>query len=196
MNTSLRKEVLSIPNLLSCLRIVLIPVFILLYVRAQTYAQYCWALAVVVVSGLTDLLDGFIARKFHMVTRLGKALDPIADKLTQVAVAICLTLRYPWMLALVIMVVVNQLFMGINGVVLLRRGKMLNGAKMVGKITTAVFYLSMAVLIAVPTLPVWAVNAVIALNCLMLLVSMISYIPAFQKLYRSAPTSEHGREEI
>ena len=80
----------NIPNALSLLRIALVPVFLLLYLARLDR----WAFAVLVLSGLTDALDGFIARRFNQITDCGKLLDPISDKLTQVAVVIALATRY------------------------------------------------------------------------------------------------------
>ena len=90
-----KKEIFSIPNLMGYFRILLIPVFCYLYITAETEREYLYAVLVVLLSSLTDLFDGKIARRFHMVTELGKALDPIADKLTHAALAICLATRYP-----------------------------------------------------------------------------------------------------
>ena len=75
------KERFSIPNLMGYFRLLLIPVFCYLYLAKEAYH---WAAGVVLLSSLTDLFDGMIARKFNMITNLGKALDPIADKLTDV----------------------------------------------------------------------------------------------------------------
>ena len=95
-----KKEIFSSPNLMGYFRILLIPVFCYLYITAETEREYLYAALVVLLSSLTDLFDGKIARRFHMVTELGKALDPIADKLTHAALAICLATRYPMMWAL------------------------------------------------------------------------------------------------
>ena len=88
------KERFSIPNLMGYFRLLLIPVFCYLYLAKEAYH---WAAGVVLLSSLTDLFDGMIARKFNMITNLGKALDPIADKLTHGALALCLAFRYPQM---------------------------------------------------------------------------------------------------
>ena len=91
-----KKEIFSIPNLMGYFRILMIPVFCYLYIGKQRYLA---ASAAVLLSSLTDLFDGKIARKFNMVTELGKLLDPVADKLTHGALALCLALRYPLMWA-------------------------------------------------------------------------------------------------
>ena len=81
------KKIFTIPNLLSFFRILLIPLMWYLYVIAH---EPGWTVAVLALSGLSDLVDGKIARKYHMTSDLGKVLDPIADKLTQVTLVVCL----------------------------------------------------------------------------------------------------------
>ena len=85
-----KKEIFSIPNIMGYFRILLIPVFCYLYITAESEREYLYAAFVVLISSLTDLFDGKIARRFNMITELGKALDPIADKLTHGALAVCL----------------------------------------------------------------------------------------------------------
>ena len=102
----LSKQLFSIPNILGYFRIILIPIIMWNYFHAQTDSDYYFVALLVVISGLTDALDGQIARRFHMVTPLGKALDPIADKLTQGALAVCLMTKYP------LMIVLFALFLG------------------------------------------------------------------------------------
>lgn len=77
-----KKEILSIPNILSLFRLLLIPVYTVLFLRAERPVDYWWAAGILAVSTLTDMVDGKIARRFHMVTNLGKILDPVADKAT------------------------------------------------------------------------------------------------------------------
>ena len=75
-----KKDLYTIPNIMSYIRLVLVPVFVTMYLRAETTSEYIGAASVVLVSTLTDFLDGFIARSLHQVTELGKLLDPVADK--------------------------------------------------------------------------------------------------------------------
>ena len=89
----MKKEYFNIPNLMGYFRILIIPVFLFLYVRAETKWEYFAAFFVLALSYLTDFLDGKIARKFHMVTDWGKMLDPIADNLTQGALAVACTFQ-------------------------------------------------------------------------------------------------------
>ena len=115
-----KKEIFSIPNLMGYFRILMIPVFCYLYIGKQRYLA---ASAAVLLSSLTDLFDGKIARKFNMVTELGKLLDPVADKLTHGALALCLALRYPLMWALILLLIVKEGYMAVMGAVLLKREK-------------------------------------------------------------------------
>ena len=81
---------MNVPNALSTMRIVLIPFFLYTYLTAQHESQYVAAAVILAVSGLTDTVDGWIARHFNMITQLGKILDPVADKLTLAAVVAAL----------------------------------------------------------------------------------------------------------
>ena len=121
----LRKQIFSIPNLMGYFRILLIPIIVWRYLTADTAGDYFTAAVIIGISGITDFLDGFVARKFHMVTKLGKAVDPIADKLTQGAIVFSLSFRFPLMGVLVVLFVIKEGFMGIMGILMLRKGKML-----------------------------------------------------------------------
>lgn len=179
-----KKEVFSIPNILSFVRLLLIPVFMIFYLTAKTPFDYYIAAAVILISGLTDMADGLIARKFRMITELGKVLDPIADKLTQVAIVFTLTFRFPAMFFLFVLLAVKEIFMGVNGLVLLRKGKKLDGAMWFGKLATAVLYVVMFIFIAVPTLPDTAANILMIIAGFFLVLSFLLYIPVFADMYK------------
>ncbi|MBU3877101.1 CDP-alcohol phosphatidyltransferase family protein [Faecalicatena sp. AGMB00832] len=181
-DTPISRQLFSIPNLMGYFRIILIPFIVWRYVTAETITDYYIAAVIIGISGITDFLDGFVARKFHMITKVGKALDPIADKLTQGAIVIALSFRFPAMTALIVLLVVKEGFMGIMGLIMLRRGKMLDGAKWFGKVSTAVLYVVMFLLILVPQIPMKAANGLILLCGALLLFSFISYIPVFWKM--------------
>ncbi|MBN6206743.1 CDP-alcohol phosphatidyltransferase family protein [Ralstonia pickettii] len=178
------KEIFSIPNILSYIRLLLIPVFVLLFLNAAENRDYYFVGLIILLSGITDLLDGMIARKFNQITELGKIVDPIADKLTQAAIVVCLLFRYPFMWIIVTLFVVKELFMGINGLILLKRGKKLDGAKWFGKLSTAVFYVAMGILITFPVLDAKFVSLLMITTGIFLALSFIMYIPEYIKLYR------------
>ena len=123
----LKKEnILTIPNLLSLIRILLIPFIIWLYCAQKAYL--C-TIIVIALSGFTDIIDGIIARKFNMVSDVGKVLDPVADKLTQATLVICLTARYPWMWALLALFAVKECLMLLWGYLTLKITDTINIAK-------------------------------------------------------------------
>lgn len=184
-DTPISRQLLSIPNLMGYFRILLIPLIVWRYVTAEALTDYYGAAVLMGISGITDFLDGFVARKFNMITKLGKALDPVADKLTQGAVVVSLCFHFPAMTALAVLLIVKESFMGVMGIVMLRKGKMLNGAKWYGKVTTAVLYVVMFVLVLMPDIPVSAANSMIVFSGALLLFSLVSYIPVFWKMARN-----------
>lgn len=135
----------NIPNALSLFRIALVPVFLVLYL-SDSVAQE-WAFLTLLVSGVTDVLDGMIARRFNQITDCGKLLDPLSDKLTQVAVVVALTTRYTELLPLTILCFIKELCQGIGGVILLKKGSTVRGSKWFGKMSTVVFYICMLILV-------------------------------------------------
>lgn len=174
-----KKEIWTIPNLLSLFRLVLIPVYVLIYLNADETADYCLAGGILAVSCLTDMVDGKIARKFNMISTLGKVLDPIADKATQFTLIICIAIRHPVLWFLVGLFVVKEGFQMIAGLVNLKKGRMLPGALMPGKICTTVLFVSLILLVLIPEMPETAVVIIAAVDGVFMLISFVSYILAY-----------------
>lgn len=181
--TQKQKEIFSVPNIMSYFRIALIPVFVFVYLRADGYRDYSAAGVIVAVSGLTDFLDGFIARRFNMVTELGKALDPVADKLTQGAVALCLLLRIPQMAWLIGVLVVKEGFMGVSAALLLQYNKKMDGSKWFGKVSTFIYYVVVSVLVFFPGLSTPTKTILIALATVSLFAAFMMYLPIFARMW-------------
>ncbi len=171
-----KKEILTIPNLLSIFRLVLIPVYVVIYLNARDSADYYLAAGILAVSCLTDLIDGKIARHFNMISTLGKILDPLADKATQFALIICLAMRYPILLFLVALFVIKESFQLIAGCVNLRKGKMLKGALISGKICTTVLFLSLILMVMLPELGENAVRIITYVDAVFMIVSFTEYV--------------------
>lgn len=182
----LRKQIFSIPNILGYFRILLLPLIVWRYVTADSIAEFHMAAVIIGISGITDFLDGFIARKFNMITNLGKIVDPVADKLTQAAIVFSLSLRFQWLIPVVVLFVIKEGVMGIMGVILLKKEKMLNGAKWFGKVSTAVLYVVMFILILAPNIQEQIANMLIVLSGFLLLMSFILYIPVYKKILSEA----------
>lgn len=174
-----KKEVFTIPNMLSLFRLVLIPVYVVIYLNATEMREYFIAGTILAVSCLTDMIDGKIARHFNMISTVGKILDPIADKLTQFTLTLCLSIKYPVLRFVLVLFVIKEGFQGVVGLVNLRKGKMLPGALLAGKICTTVLFISLIVLVLMPSLKPEIVNAIAILDTAFLSYSFITYIFAY-----------------
>lgn len=179
-----RKQMISIPNLMGYFRIILIPVILWKYLTADSMADYQMAAVIMGISGITDFLDGFVARKFNMVTQLGKIIDPVADKLTQLAIVSALSVRFHWFIAVVCILIVKEGFMAVMGYILMKRGKMLNGAQWFGKIATAFLYVVMFALILITDIKMSTANTLIVICAVLLMISFILYIPVYKKILK------------
>ncbi len=166
-----KDRIFTIPNLLSFFRLCLIPFIVWQYAVRQNFSA---ALLLLVLSGLTDIADGFIARKFNMISDFGKALDPVADKLTQIALLLCKVARFPNMWLPLVLLVVKEIFAGICGLLLLRRG-MIMGADWHGKLTTVLLYATILVHILWIDITPAVSNILIALCTAVLILSGTLY---------------------
>ena len=174
-----KKEVFTIPNLLSLFRLALIPVYITVYLNAEEDWQYYVAGAILAISCMTDLIDGKIARRFHMISTVGKVLDPLADKATQFTLTLCLSVHYPALRPVLVLFVIKEGFQLIVGIIHFRKGKMLPGALMAGKICTTILFVSLIALVLFPGIPLSAVNAIALVDTGFLIFSFVSYILAY-----------------
>lgn len=175
-----KDQILTIPNLLSVVRFALIPLIVWLYIGKQ---EYNLAVVVILVSGATDIIDGFIARHFNMVSDFGKILDPLADKLTQAAVIICLAAKHKLMLVLIILFAVKEVIMGTFGFLAIKKKDSVNSAKWYGKANTVILYVVMMLLILFPSMPEALSNALIVLCGAMMLLSLLLYTRFYIKLF-------------
>ena len=133
------KDLFNIPNCLCYFRIILIPIFLHRYFLASCKEDYYLCAFILILSGLSDFLDGYIARHYHMVTDFGKVIDPIADKLTQFTVAVVLIYTYSWMWFLLGIIVIKDGMLALGGLYLYEKGAQVKGASWWGKISTAIF---------------------------------------------------------
>lgn len=180
MKVTLR-EAFTIPNILSYFRLLLIPVFAVCYHREQ----YLTAGLMAILSGISDVLDGWIARRFNQVTELGKVLDPLADKLTQGCAVMLLTDRFPMMLLLVAIWVVKEGYMAFALFYNFKKhGVKLDGAKWYGKLSTWALDSTMILLLIVPGFPVEAANILICACAFFMLLSLHLYSKEYQQLIR------------
>lgn len=172
-------RILTLPNVLSFFRLILIPLIVYLFETNQ----YWWAFGMLLLSGATDVIDGWIARTFHLISDFGKALDPIADKLTQLAVLFCLMKEYWWVLAVLVF---KEVFIGVMTLMALKKTGSIYSAGWYGKLCTVVIYLSMFVLILWQPVFGSAPNPTFVLidSLLIVLVVLLSFVKYFIYFFR------------
>ena len=178
-----KKELFTIPNLMGYFRILLVPAYIYLYINAHSVTGTYKALAVLILSGVTDFFDGIAARKLHQVTELGKALDPVADKLTLGAVIFCLIRRINGFQYLFLVFIVKELYMLLGNLTAMKlNGKKLDGAAFIGKAATMITYWSMGFFLLFPGMP-RAVQIFLMILCGgMITATGLYYLPVFFRL--------------
>ncbi len=174
-----KKEILTIPNLLSMFRLVLIPVYIAIYLNAENAADYYLAAGILAVSCLTDMIDGKIARHFNMISSFGKILDPLADKATQFTLIICLNIKYKFLWYLVALFVLKESFQLIAGGINLRKGRMLKGALISGKICTTILFVSLILLVMLPNLSADVVKIIAVVDAIFMMIAFAEYVIAY-----------------
>ncbi len=188
-----KKNILTIPNLISLFRILLIPLIILLYCGKKHYTA---TIMVITISGASDIIDGKIARKFNMVSDVGKVLDPVADKLTQAALVICLIARYPWMWALLALFAVKECLMLLWGYLTLKSTDTINGAKWYGKLSTVVLYAVMMILILFVDIPHAVATALMLLCGGTMLLSLVMYGRFYHAILDQAPSGSQQQKTL
>lgn len=189
------KFVWNIPNALSIVRLLLLPVFVVLILVVERDADVpVWSFVVLVLSGVTDSLDGIIARRFNQITDIGKLLDPVADKITQVTVVICLAVRYTVLIPLVVICLIKELIQAAGGYILLRRGEKIQGARWFGKVSTFVFYGAMALIVLLPDMPNWVRIGLVVLVAALMLFAFIKYMMMFLHLRRDLPAKDNAAD--
>ena len=184
-----RIKIFTIPNLLSMFRICLIPVFIYFYLGKETN----YALLVLILSGITDIADGFIARHFNMISAVGKALDPVSDKLTQAAMLFCLLKQFNAMWVPFILMIFKEVFSGIAALVAIKSTGQVHGADWHGKLTTVSLYSMMSIHIVWPSIPPVASNILVAVCVILMIISLVLY--SFRNIGMAKKSRDENQEE-
>lgn len=135
---------MNIPNTLTIIRLVLIPIFILIFFSGLSNSILI-SIIIFFIAGFTDILDGYIARKYNMITKWGIVLDPLADKLMLLTVLSCLTISGYIPLWIVVIMAIKEISMIAGGVFLYNKDQVIP-ANRIGKLSTFLFYLSILIL--------------------------------------------------
>lgn len=167
-----RNKIFTVPNILSFCRLAMIPLIVYCYIWLENSLLTAGLL---LLSGITDVADGIIARTFNMVSELGKALDPIADKLTQAVVLVCFISKFPYVLAAVVVFAVKEILNGLGNLRLMRSTGKVHGALWHGKISTALLYIVMFIHIIWYTIPPTLSYILISLCIAVMLLSSLLY---------------------
>lgn len=178
-----KKEIFSIPNILCYFRILLVPVFIYTFFILEKDTHY-FSVVILTVSSVTDFLDGYIARKYNMITELGKLIDPVADKLTQITVAIALIYNYPAYFWLAAIIFVKDLMLAVVGLYIFKKkGKYMDGAGIPGKIATCVFFIVSIILLAF-SIDLATANIMIYTTVVLMFIAMVYYGLDLYSMYK------------
>lgn len=175
---------MTIPNMLSIFRIILIPFFAWSFLSSDVTKFSLLPLLILVLSGLTDMVDGYIARRFNQISDLGQFLDPCADKLTQAAVCACIMLRYPQLVWLLVIYVVKELIMTLGGIKELRKGQAIPPAQWYGKLSTLELYTAMGLFLLIPDMPDLYVNLIMIVTIALVLFALVMYMIHYYKLLK------------
>lgn len=197
-NNSLFKNWNTVPNWLSFARIIMVPIFAYLFLNGKVL----WAVFVLALSGLSDFLDGKIARRFNQVSDLGKVIDPVADKMTEITIAVLLYITFhnssvelvktfSWIFLIFI---AKEFLMVLVGGIMLLVGLRPSAAVIYGKVATFVFYFVMLFMFAfapevgalssVWTIPPTLLVILVAVSALLTLIAFTSYIPGTVKQFK------------
>lgn len=192
-NEELSKNTFTIPNIISLIRILLITPFVVFFL----YGDYITAAVMLVVSGISDFLDGVIARKFHQESELGKILDPLADKLTLIAVGVCLIFIEPFVLPLMIIMVTKDLLMLVGGSIVIKQGVIPPKSKWYGKLSTVLFYFTVSLIVVMKIFnyvnrPLSII--LLAFTAFMMLFSLVNYIGMYIQIQKDLKNSNKRSE--
>lgn len=172
-----RKNI-TIPNFLSVFRIIIIIPFIFSFIKDNyILAGFC-----LVFSGLSDLLDGVIARGFNQITDLGKMLDPAADKLTLMAVMICVGIKFKRIFPFMIILIIKEILMLVAGLIIINRNQLPPPAKWYGKVATTVFYVSIITIVALKAL--WNIDNGYV-NLIFMVITAVCMIYALARYFKT-----------
>lgn len=167
-----KNKIITIPNILSFFRLCLIPIIVWLYCFRQSYL---WTTVIFIISGLTDIIDGFIARKFNMISDFGKAFDPVADKLTQISMMFCLVTRFPLMLIPLVILILKEILAAVMNMITLEKAGFVVAAVWHGKLNTVLLYATMFIHIVWFSIPPVVSNVLITVCIAMMLLSSVLY---------------------
>lgn len=179
------KELFSIPNIISYIRLALMPVYVYCSLTAKTNTEFMLSSFLLLFIAATDFLDGYIARKFNMVTEFDKLMDPVADKFFQLAIAVCLMYKIEGMWIVFIVFMIKESILGLCSIYFwFKHHRKMDGAMWCGKVSTFIFYSMSFIMALLPPLPNHIYFMMEVLMILGLSYAFIVYGQFFINLYK------------
>lgn len=172
---------MNVPNLLSLMRLGLVPVFAWVFFSPIPNARY-WAAGIYALAFLTDILDGYIARRFHMVTPLGRVLDPLADKLMTFTVILCICIAGIIPVWAVVIFFCKEMILGVGGLILFHNTRDVIPANWLGKASTGVFFLVLGALVLFPGIPQSVAVALISAALALAVAALLRYAQLYRQV--------------
>ena len=165
-----------VPNILTIVRFFLIP-FIVIFALQDNYTV---AIAFLILSGFTDVADGFIARKYNLITDFGKLMDPLADKCTQVATLVVLVVQEIIPIWILMIVIIKE-FLLVAGASFLYGKDLVVSSKWYGKVSTVLFYVAIfcSMIIEQFGLPYNFDSYIYYIAIILTVFSLVMYVKAF-----------------
>lgn len=181
------KHFFTIPNILSYIRILLIMPFVILFVEEQ----YFWAATCLILSGLSDCIDGFLARKLNQVTQIGKMLDPLADKLTLIAIGVCICIKQPMVIPVILVMVTKDILMIIGASYMMKKGVLPFASEWYGKAATICFYVSVTAIVVFELIlkieNFWIASLImLSITTVIMIYSLVRYTMIFKRMMAEA----------
>ena len=168
-----------IPNILTLIRLILIPTFAIVYFSDMENAHYI-ALVIFLVAGFTDFLDGYLARKYKITSKVGTVFDPLADKLMLLTALGSLAFNGALPMLLFFLFLAKEFFMIIAGIILwYRKESMVIPSKLPGKVATALSIVTVIMLIIFPANPIFVASLIVAL--VLKLIALVTYVQVYKK---------------
>lgn len=171
---------MNLPNILTTIRFLLVPLFVYVFFH-EGDGSILYATYIFIIAGITDVLDGYLARKYNLITKWGQAMDPLADKLMLITVLICFTIKDYIPVWVIIIVGLKEVLMIIGGLFLYyKKDKVVIPANKFGKIATVNFYI--AILYTAFNFP----NSIIVVTLAMIftLFALVQYMLSFKDIHK------------